>query len=709
MNFKGKSMHAVTSSSIKNIPTDIKTNLKLQDERTTKVKKALYTFIQDNNVEIVNEDIIHFEGKSISIDTFSERLKWVLESKHKNFPIVPIEEYVRLLREINADGQRTMELIHTNMNSKYMTEAEILALVDNPKLEFSKSLEQAKEFLSHVLFRIPDANGAIKVIAKRYYQVTNLEGEEETLEKEIIIPGFKNLRDYEETLKYIPIKTTIHEKPETYWDVFLRSKAVVQANMTYNPYKEIYWRDEFMHHYVNTYKEPLWKEEPDYYYLKQQHQVDPMNFNKLSPLLRSFLMHLIPDATARREVLKWCAFSTEEKLQTYLTLIGAQGIGKTLLVESLLGYYHGEENIHFPKKIDIRFNAKNAISTLLYFDEKSMVNLDDYNEMKSYINTKLAFEEKGKPVFMAENFANIVWSCNNKDSMSGMSREDRRFKIIPLTDVKLMGANIYNIEGEPVGQFTSEMLKELATSLEIKKEFVRLMLSLKDHVVETKESKNDINSINENAARDEIFRESRSLEFTDIIDVLKNVFVDYNPVTDKFGSKPMTQDEKETLGTAYEDYIPLSKLYLSRSEDYTYRVPFAVIRKVIASKAGKNSKGMSFRTFNRHLDNMPPKFLKSISIAGVMRDVEIRLHGHDKDSHEYFIENHLPILEYKLNPKDNPLGKSSNKKDIPIVVVVEEKLVTVEEFVEPEKIELDNSDLCEFKAKITKVVYNPFI
>lgn len=638
------------NSPLKTIPTDLKSNLKLQDERNFKVKKLLFTFIQDNNVELVTDDQVRFEGKDYSMELFAERLKWTFEGKHKNLPIISVYEYVRLLREISADNYRMQELLSYNMNSKFMTEEEILGLVSNPKLEFSKSLEQAKEFLSHILFRIPDNSGAIKVVAKKYFEIKDEQGIYRTLEKEVLLPGFKNLRDYEETLKHIPVKSSIIEKPESYWDVFVRSKAVVQASMTYNPYKELYWCDEFKHHYINTYKEPLWKEYPDYYHLMQQHKNEPLAFNQLSPVLRSFLKHLIPKEESRREVLKWCAFSTQEKLQTYLTLIGAQGIGKTLLVESLLGYYHGEENIHFPSQIGMKFNAKNAISTLLYFDEKSMVSVNDYNEMKTYINTKLSFEEKGKPVFMAENFANIVWSCNNKDSMSGMSREDRRFKIIPLTNIKLLGAPIYDSNDRVIGKFTTEILKELATTFTYKKEFVRLMLSLRDHISEIQESKNDINSINDNETRDEIFSESRSLEFTEIIDVLKNVFIDYNPITEKWGSKPMTSEEKENLGLPYEDYIPLSKLIPAKNDHYTYRVPFAVIRRVISAKAGKN-KPMSFRSFNRHLENMPPKFLKGFAVQGVMRDVEIFLHGDEDESHEYFEKNYMPLLINKGKKK----------------------------------------------------------
>lgn len=703
------------NSALNNMPTDVKKTLKLQEERNSKVKIKLYTFIQDNNVDIINEDQVRFEGRDHSMDTFADKLKWLFEAKEKNFPVVPVCEYIRLLREISADNFRAQELLSYNMNSKYLTESEILALVNNPKLEFSKSLEQAKEFLSHVLFRIPDNSGAIKVIAKRYYLVTNSKGQEETLEKEVILPGFKNIRDYEETLKHIPIKTAITEKQETYWDVFQRSKAVVQANMTYNPYKELYWCDEFKHHYINTYKEPSWKDEPEYYYLMQQHRESPMTFNGLSDVLRSFLKHLIPRDDVRREVLKWCAFSTQEKLQTYLTLIGAQGIGKTLLVESLLGYYHGEDNIHFPNRIGMKFNAKNAISTLLYFDEKSMVSTDDYNEMKAYINSRLSFEEKGKPVFMAENFANLVWSCNNKDSMSGMSREDRRFKIIPLTSVKLMGAPIYNLQGEEIGTFTSEILKELATTVTYKKEFVKLMLSLRDHIAETGESKNDINMISDNDTRDEIFSESRSLEFTEIIDVLKNVFIDYNSVTEKWGSKPMTQEEKETLGTIYEDYIPISKITLCKNEYYTYRVPFAVIRKVITAKAGKN-KPMSFRAFNRHLENMPPKFLKGYAITGVMRDIEIRLMGEDTESHEYFVENYLPLLFSKLKIKKKDidatlfLASCSGHKEIDklkreIFLQEEEKIIKEESPIEIKAKELEAKKLKEF---IEKEIKNPF-
>lgn len=628
---------------IKKVSIEIRDTLKYQEERVGKVKKALFTYIQDNNVEIISDDQIFFEGKHQNIDAFAERIKWLLENKNKGFPILSVEEYVGLLREINADQHRAQELLSTNHNSKYLSEPEILSLINNPKLTYSKSLLQAEEFLQHILFKVSDVNGAIKVVANRTYEVTDSQGVTQKIEKEILLPGFKNLKDYEDTLKHIPVRASIKEKQETYWDVFSRSKAVVQASMVYDPHKELYWCDEFKHYYLNTYKEPAWMEEPDHFYLVHRHKTSPVTFNKLSPLLRSFLIHLFPNDNVRKEVLKWCAFSTIEKLQTYLTLIGKQGIGKTLFVTDLLGYYHGSENVNIPKTIEIKYNAKCAESTLIYFDEMMMVNLEQYNEMKSYINPKISYEEKFKPIYMAQNFANIVWSCNTKDTMSGMSRDDRRFKIVPITDSKLMGAPILDYSNQKMGEFCSDTIKEFVFSKDIKQEFVLLMLAIRDHVRENQEIKNDINSIVDNDARDNIFSESRSIEFIEIIDVLKNVYNDFNPITGKFGSKPTNLEERESLGNIYEDYIPLSKIVPARDEYYTFRIPFAIVRKVILTKAGKY-KPMSFRNFNRHLDNMPSKIIKGYARGGQMRDIEIRLLGENSESHDYFINKYLPLL-----------------------------------------------------------------
>lgn len=645
------------SKILKKESVDYKKALKYQEERFEKVKKALFTFLKDNNVEIINEDQILFGEKYLTLHIFADQIKWMFEGRNKSFPVITIEEYIVLIRELYEEEKKAKQLLSNEHNAKYLTEAEILAIVENPKLKFVKSLEQAEEFLKHTLFRVPEANNFIKVVAKRQYNVTDSLGNNLILEKEILLPGYKRLEDYQETLKHIPVKSSIKDYQESYWDVFLRSNAVVQASMVYNPKKELYWRDEYGHCYINSYKEPSWKDEPSYFYMIEKHKNNPLHFSDVNNLLRSFLIHLFPDADVRREVLKWCAFSTVEKLQTYLTMIGSPGIGKTLFVEEFLGYYHGEENLNFPKTIEIKFNDKCAKSTLLYFDEKMMVTLDQYNEMKMYINRKLAFEEKNKPIYMSENFANVVWSCNTKDTMSGMNRDDRRFKIIPVTNHLLIGAPILDKEGNKIGTFTSGIIKQMASDINIKKEFVLLMLSIMDHVHIMRELKEDINTINDNDTRDIIFSESRSMEFTEIIDVLKNVFNDFNEITGKFGNKPMTQEEKETLGTAYMDYIPLSKILPARDGYYTYRVPFAVIRRVIIAKAGKQ-KPLSLRSFNRHLENMPPKMLKGIPCGGLARNIEIKLTGEDENN---FIDNLLPLIS-----KDKEKINLLPKKEIPL-------------------------------------------
>lgn len=633
--------------------------LKYSEERYERVKKTIFTFIQDNNVEIINNDQIYYEGKNYTILGFADKAKFRIENLNKKFPILTVEEYVELIRELNADNHRAKMMVSTNLNSKFLNEAEILSYVRTDRLDFSKSIEQAQEFLTHILFKIAEQRGFVKVIAKRKHKVLDENGNEIEISQEILLPGYKHISEYEDTLRTLPVKGSINDKQLTYWDVFSKSKAVMFGSLIYNPHKDLYWCDEFKHYYINTYKQPYWKDQPQYYELLLQHKTDPMTFDKLGDNLRSFLIHLFPDDKVRFEVLKWCAFSTTDKLQTYLTLIGSPGIGKNVFVEDFLGYYHGNDNLNIPKKIEVQFNDGFSKSTILFFDEKTMTSLDQYNEMKSYINRQLSFEEKNRPIHKAENFANIVWSCNTKDTMTGMSRDDRRFKIVPVTGENLLGAPIKNLEGEKIGVFTSATIKDFVAKNVSKREFVLLMLSIRDYVNENEISKDDINTISDNDARDLIFSESRSSEFIEIVDVLKNVYNDYNEVTGKPGSKNLTQVQKEELGTVYNDYIPLSRLMISSDPFYSYRVPFSVIRKVMEAKAGKvgNSRPMALRNFNKHLNNMPPKIMKGIPGPANHSDIDIRLNGKDKDSFEYFRENYYPMLLKKFN-EFNELNKS---------------------------------------------------
>ncbi len=639
---------------------------KFTEERSDRVKKTLFDFIQDNNVEIVNDDQIYYEGKHQHILVFAEKLKWILENSNKKVPKLSAEDYVKELREINSENHRAQILASTNRNSKFLSEPDILSLVKTEKLDYSKSMAQAEEFLKHILFKIPEFKGFVKVIVRKKYTIENEEGNKYQVEQEMLLPGYKHLAEYQDTLENIPVKVPAHEKQETYWDVFYRSKSVIFATPVYHPYKPLYWCDEFKHYYINTYKEPLWKQQPTLTYLTRKHKKQMMSFDGLSPLLRSFLVHLFPNKDVRNEVLKWCAFSFTDKLQTYLTLIGSPGIGKNVFIEDFLGYYHGMQNVNFPKHIETRFNEGFSKATILFFDEKIMSTLEQYNEMKSYVNRTLAYEEKGKPIYMADNFANIVWSCNTKDTMSGMGRDDRRFKIVPITNHKLIGAPVFDENNFKVSIFDSETIKKFVTDESYKQEFVLLMLSIREFTEQNQLGKDDINTISDNEARDTVFSASRSIEFIEIIDVLKNVFNDYDEGTNKF-NRAKTRDEREFWGTIYKDYIPLGKIAPTKDSYYSYRVPYSLLRSVMFVRAGSKSKPMAMRVFNKHIDNMPPKLMRRIDVGAGNSDVEIRLDGEEHQSHLYFRENLLPIVIARFREKKQAMEAAAEqpKEEIP--------------------------------------------
>jgi hypothetical protein len=619
----------------------VKDTLKLHGARESKVKAAVYKCIKDENVEIVSANQVFFNGKNQSMEGFAENLKTILEkTQNKDFPIFSVKDYISVLREFYAEENAIIAKQKANSFSNNYTEHQILNLVPSERLKYVKSHEQADEFLRHILFRLPDSINLVQVVARKTYDVKDeITGQILQRHKEIMLPGTKTLREYEETLKTMLVRSTSVDKQETYWDVFSRSKSILSATSVYNPYKELYWYDEYKHYYVNSYTEPEWKKEPGYFYLEQRHKNNPVTVDTLSDLLRSFLIHLFPDKGTLREVLKWCAFSTTDKLQTYLTLIGPQGIGKNILIDIFLQYYHGDSNFNKSKIID-KFNEKNAKSTLLFFDEKVMVTLEQYNEMKALINKSLSYEQKNKPVYMCQNFANIVWSCNTKDTMSGMSRDDRRFKIVPVATNKLYGAPIFDVNNKKIGVFTPTSVAKLTTSEEFKKEFVLLMLTIRDYVEISNESKDDINIVLENEARDAVLSESRSIIFTDITDVLKNVYNDYNEVTGRFGKEPTSKEEKDAWGVIYRDYIPLSELKIASDDSYTYRIPYGTIRKVIENKVSKQNP-ISFRRFNKEVDTMPTKYMRSITRRGQERDIEIKL---EPDADIDFNEKLKPIL-----------------------------------------------------------------
>lgn len=175
----------------------------------------------------------------------------------------------------------------------------------------------------------------------------------------------------------------------------------------------------------NLYNKPRWQ------YLVQPSETAPKLFEQI-------VTTLIPDQTYRAIFFAWLYHAIfDRRANTVLTVKGALGAGKNLILESVLEKLVGESNYKkansslFTKE----FNSVFRNSKVVFVDEVSIKKEAEKNKLKSYLNEKISVEAKGKDAQTIRNTASVIVSSNHLDDMEVLSH-DRRFCAIRITDVQ---------------------------------------------------------------------------------------------------------------------------------------------------------------------------------------------------------------------------------------------------------------------------------
>jgi hypothetical protein len=185
------------------------------------------------------------------------------------------------------------------------------------------------------------------------------------------------------------------------------------------------------------------------------------------------LRYVIPDASARRQFVLWCAWAVQNptKAMTVMpVLIGAQGIGKNQLIEVFLRIM-GRHNVAEVAAADLDkdFNAF-AEQKVLLFDEIKMTSPQQYTRLKGLltaprvtINRKYAQEYQITPCYVA------IATTNDLDAIRYIDHDDRRIMAY-LSPQRPMADKL----GTPTTPGTQRFFTRLVPVLESGEEAARL-------------------------------------------------------------------------------------------------------------------------------------------------------------------------------------------------------------------------------------------
>jgi hypothetical protein len=227
--------------------------------------------------------------------------------------------------------------------------------------------------------------------------------------------------------------------------------SCIAAKVVFNPYSLQHLSyGELNELLINSYNPPYWRE------------VEFTGTPSIPPFFDKLLNHLFPTEGHKEYVLAWICRAVLGRNNTILTLVGAKGIGKTLLastVGNLVGkkYYAVVGNSILTEK----FNSPMKNNRLLFLDEVVAKNQEELSKLKSYVNKYIPIEEKGVDTETKENFNSIILSCNVDDNI-GLQADDRRYSVPDLTDINLMAI----MTEDEINEFAQDIEEEKSTTLQ---------------------------------------------------------------------------------------------------------------------------------------------------------------------------------------------------------------------------------------------------
>jgi len=178
----------------------------------------------------------------------------------------------------------------------------------------------------------------------------------------------------------------------------------------------------------------LWKynnyDIPEYRLIDHKPKVDE---SKVA-LISEYFKHLIPDPYQREYVFAWIFLSLVTRAETFLSLLGGQGVGKTFLMDLISGL-HGLSNTVRPKDPNSQFNAYLNKTSFVCYDEVTLHG-QSKEIFKRIANRIIQIERKGEDQQDVVNTASICLASNYFHNLEVEPR-DRRFSVPDLGSTPL--------------------------------------------------------------------------------------------------------------------------------------------------------------------------------------------------------------------------------------------------------------------------------
>jgi len=187
----------------------------------------------------------------------------------------------------------------------------------------------------------------------------------------------------------------------------------------------------------NLYAPPPWMDAD----VDGHHTTQPEDVS-LPNIVHEFMEHVFPDKAARDFVWGWMHEALVGRAETYLVLNGKKGLGKGILVETLLQALVGQDNFKISPEsmLTSDFNAALDKGRLVLLDEVRVDTDTKQSKLKRYINARQAIERKGVDADKVITTYNSFAISNNDIMDMRVFWDDRRFSVMDMNTVTLRDA-----------------------------------------------------------------------------------------------------------------------------------------------------------------------------------------------------------------------------------------------------------------------------
>lgn len=215
----------------------------------------------------------------------------------------------------------------------------------------------------------------------------------------------------------------------------LQDTRLYTVCLGYNPDNPTLFYEHKGMPYLNLYRPAPWQ----FPYMYEGKEVPN---TALPERYKDFFMHICDNVEDSYNYLIHFLAATVQpnyRPQSYLALLGRQGVGKNTLIDIMAAVLDKENVCIFQSNSlkDERFNAPLKDRKLIFFDEVQVKTDSDERFLKEFINPEVQIEEKGRDKKTYTNFATVIMAANSLAAIR-TSSDDRRYSFLDLPNKTLL-------------------------------------------------------------------------------------------------------------------------------------------------------------------------------------------------------------------------------------------------------------------------------